>query len=71
MFRGIKNIYRRKKKKMVINHLEKKGLDLCGLKVGLLIEDVRVTLSDGEDTYYAKLNINGNHVSLSKFERAY
>jgi hypothetical protein len=67
---SIKNYIKDTKRKMVINKLQKKGLDMMGFKLGLQVNDVRVTLSDGDDVYTAKIKFNGNNITLDNFERA-
>lgn len=67
---SIKKYVKDTKRKMVINKLQKKGLDMMGFKLGLQVNDVRVTLSDGDDVYTAKIKFNGNNITLDNFERA-
>lgn len=67
---SIKKYVKDTKRKMVINKLQKKGLDMMGFKLGLQVNDVRVTLSDGDDIYTAKIKFNGNNITLDNFERA-
>ena len=67
---SIRKYLKHKKRKAIVNHLQKKGLDVGGMRVGLEINDVRLTLSDGVETYSAKILINGNNIELTTFERA-
>lgn len=69
--RKIKNYFKKKRKHHTINRLEKRGVELSGLQLGLQIKDVRLTLTDEEtgDVYSSKIIMNGDNIRLSKFKK--
>lgn len=66
---SLKRYIQHKKRRAIVNHIQKKGLDIGGMRVGLQVNDVRLTLSDGVETYSAKILIDGNNITLTTFER--
>ena len=62
---------REKTKATTVKYLQKNGVELSGLKMGISLNDVRLTLTDTETgkCYEGKIVINGNNITTSKFKR--